>query len=266
MTLPVIDKQQTFAALDDSCGRFVDQLRSGIDPSKRALGVWNVAELATHVSLVFQAYPGIARGEGSSAKDHRRMPEEWQRRVREDPERDLHVLSDRIQNAAKDFKEVADGTDWTSAVPYHGGVPCPVYALGGLLINECEIHGRDIAKTTGANWKIDPEHARLAIDAHYPLMPHFFDQAKASEVQGVLELKVRGRAPVYLRVADAALTVSAERPERSVSAHISADPVTYMLLGYGRISRVLAALTGKVVVWGTNPLLALRLPGLFYRV
>jgi hypothetical protein len=50
---------------------------------------------------------------------------------------------------------------------------------------------------------------------------------------------------------------------RPVDCHISAEPVTFLLMSYNRIGPTMPALSGKVRVWGRRPWLATRLGGVF---
>lgn len=266
MTMLVPDKQRTISALDDAVGRFTGLLRSVPDPGVPALGVWDVAELANHVSLVFTMHPPIVRGEGSPIRDHREIPQEWRQRVADDPERDLEVLAQRIERALKDLKDAFDEVEWSDSVPWHGTTTSPVWAIGGVLLSEAEMHGRDIADAIGAPWRISSDHARLIADSQLPEMPYFVDPDRAKDLDCVIEVRVRGGTRSFLALSDGDLRVSTDRPNRSIDCHISADPVAWLLVGYGRLSPVRAALTGKIFAWGRRPLLSLRFATIFYKL
>ena len=266
MTVAVPDKQRVISALDDAVGRFVGLLRSIPDPNAPALGVWNIAELATHVSLVFMAHPAIVRGEGSPIADHRKIPQEWQKRVASDRERDIEVLAQRIERGLKDVKDAVDEVDWSASVPWHGTTTSPVWAIGGVLLSEAEMHGRDMANATGAPWRISSDHARLIADSQLPVMSDFVDPGRARDLDCLIDVRVRGGTRAFLEIAGGALEVSTERPSRAIDCHISADPVAWLLVGYGRVSPVRAALTGKVFAWGRRPWLSLQLATIFYKV
>ena len=45
---------------------------------------------------------------------------------------------------------------------------------------------------------------------------------------------------------------------------ISADPVTYLLFVYGRMSQYRALLRGGILAWGRRPWLGLRFKNLFF--
>jgi hypothetical protein len=76
---------------------------------------------------------------------------------------------------------------------------------------------------------------------------------------------VRGGRSAHLRVKDSKLTIDGA-PQGSVDCHISADPVDYLLVGYGRKSQWGPMLTGKLVAWGRKPWLGLKFARLFHSV
>ena len=71
------------------------------------------------------------------------------------------------------------------------------------------------------------------------------------------EIRVRGGGPRFVvRVADGAAEVRA--PGDPVDCVISADPETFLLVGYGRLPIGRALLRGGVLAWGRRPWLGLR--------
>jgi putative sterol carrier protein len=55
-------------------------------------------------------------------------------------------------------------------------------------------------------------------------------------------------------------TLRIEEPtDAPVDTHISADPPTLLLMGYGRIGPVKPALTGKLFAWGRKPWLGMKM-------
>jgi hypothetical protein len=60
---------------------------------------------------------------------------------------------------------------------------------------------------------------------------------------------------------DGDLTVEPE-PSGRVDCHLSADPVAFMLVGWGRIGQGPAILKGQLLAWGRKPWLGLKLRSL----
>jgi hypothetical protein len=132
------------------------------------------------------------------------------------------------------------------------------------LINECEIHGRDIAVATGGRWSIPAPHARLAIAAHVPFLYGFVNEEATRGLNASFGLHVRGGDDYYFKFTDGQLSIDGAKT--AVDCHISTDPVEYLLLGYGRKSQWRAIATGKVLTWGRKPWLSLKFATLFQSV
>ena len=94
-------------------------------------------------------------------------------------------------------------------------------------------------------------------------MVHFVDQEAAKGLEAGFEIRLRGGPTQYWYIADGDLRV-VDTPELPVDCVISADPVTMMLMSYGRIGPFSPSAIGKVRVWGRRPWMALRLNGLFH--
>jgi uncharacterized protein (TIGR03083 family) len=209
--------------------------------------------------------PALARDEGSPITDHTNMGAYWDRRVADDPARDPGELADRIEGAATRFLAAADESGWDRSIGWHGGLKAPVATLCGFMINECEVHGHDVASAEGKPWAIDPDRARFIIDAHLPILPYFTKRETLEKLDAVFQLDIRGGSRIYLTAKEGELTIDTDRPTR-VDCRISVDPVEYLLVGYGRKSQWGPILTGKILSFGRKPWLGLTFGKLFESV
>jgi hypothetical protein len=265
MPVPVPNRALALSALEDASRRFTDQLRDVRDPSRQAIGSWSIGEVGAHVSHIFEMYPGLVSGKASPLEDHLDMAPAWERMLAEDDERDSTAIAKRIETATGEVIGAVEKADWNQPVQWHGGLSIPVSSLAPILMNECDVHGWDVANADGKPWTIPRADAVVIIEGHYPLLPHFVNEQVASGLDVSYELKVRGGRPVYLRVRDSRLSID-DAPMGPVDCHISADPVEYLLVGYGRRSQWGPMLTGKLVAWGRKPWLALKFARLFHGV
>jgi uncharacterized protein (TIGR03083 family) len=265
MALPPLERSRAEPALKNATERFVRLLRTVEDPSRNAIGHWDIGQLAAHVSHLFSMYPALARGEGSPIDNHRRMGEHWDRGLEEDRLRNPVALADRIEESTDHFIAAADVNGWDRIVDWHGGIKTPVAGIAGFLVNECEIHGFDVAQAEDRRWTVDPGHARYIIDAHMPVLPYFTRDSTIDGLNAVFQLDVRGGSTTYFIVRDGDLTIDTDRPSR-VDCRISADPVEYLLVGYGRKSQWGPLLTGKILAIGRKPWLGLTFAKLFESV
>lgn len=180
------------------------------------------------------------------------------------PREDSGVIAGRIEEARGRLEELATEDRWNELVAWHGGIQIPVSSLVGIALNECAIHGHDIAAAEKRPWSIDPDEARLIIDAHFPFLPSFVDRANAANFEATYELSIRGGSTVYIHVHDGTMTIdmTPTRPD----CRISVDPVDYLLVGYGRKGRWGPILKGKIVAWGRRPWLGTKFATLFETV
>lgn len=281
-----VDHQRARAALGKEVGRVVGLLRSGIDPSAPALGGWSVADVAMHLSQAWVAVPGLAREDVSEVWEL--LPEREGTAGRSlipsigdlanlttsaasaDPERDLGVLADRIQERAARYLRTLDepGKPSSSARPWLvDGVEVSTTTLTCHLLNETVVHGWDIARPSGVDWPVDPASAAMVIDGF--VIPVFqalgpremVDQEAAAGLRANFDVKVRGGGRYRFAFDDGALSVTgagAGAVAGRVDCHISAEPSAFLLVAWGRRSQWPAIAAGRITAWGRKPWLGLR--------
>lgn len=123
------------------------------------------------------------------------------------------------------------------------------------LLEECLIHGHDIAGAIGRPWRIQRHHALLALEAFVlPLIAAlpptaWVNQEKAGSFRGRIELRLRGGRRTVMAIDRGSLKLDTGRTH-DVDAHISADPPTLMLVFIGRQRIWKPLLQGKLTAWG----------------
>ena len=226
-------------------------MRQITDPSPTAVGTWSIGETAQHMSGSAEYFLAAALGEA----DLERLDEVDASNARElaaNPERDPRVLAERFDKGGEALVAFARQVDGDPTVTPFAGVEVPLSALLGLELGEVLVHGRDIAQAAGLPWHIDPLHALLTLEAYLPLLPFTLDRQRAAGVRLALELRVRGIRPIVVRIQDGTLVVEDFRGQE-VDAHLSAEPVTYLLLMWNRISPWKPLLRGQLFAWGRRP-------------
>lgn len=124
-------------------------------------------------------------------------------------------------------------------------------------VNELHIHGRDVARATGAPWTVSPADAALffkllllgVTSYGYGRLLDWDRPERPGRI--AVEFRSRHTAPVAMVLTDGRVTV--EEPGRAIDVKLFFDPVTLNLMLFGRVGRTRAALTGRVVVWGRRP-------------
>ena len=114
-----------------------------------------------------------------------------------------------------------------------------------------------MATATNRAWTIAPAHAALAITgAAVPIVNAagpmaFVDPKRAQGFRARFDVRLRGHQR-FTFVFDDGLTIRDDTSE-PVDAHVSANPVSMLLLMLGRIGPTRATLGGKITAWGWRP-------------
>lgn len=170
----------------------------------------------------------------------------------------LSTAGELVEEAVGDFLATTnDRTPDRLFRGIEGDIALPTVTC--VVMFELLIHGDDLARGLGKRWIISPEEARLVLTGISSLMPGQFDADAAGDMRATVFLRLRGGPAFALWVHDGRLDVVPDPVER-VDCHVSADPVTFLLVSTGRRSQVGAVLRGKLMAWGRRPWLAARMP------
>jgi hypothetical protein len=173
-----------------------------------------------------------------------------------DPERNLGVLADRVETLLADFLAVSNAPV-SEQVTWLGDIRLPASAVACHLLEELLVHGFDLATPTNGAWTIAPAHAALAIaGAAVPILAAasptaFVHPKRARGFRARFDVRLRGHQR-FTFVFDDGLTIG-DNTSEPVDAHLSANPVSMLLLMLGRISPTRAILGGKITAWGRRP-------------
>jgi uncharacterized protein (TIGR03083 family) len=277
-TKPVValDREAARAAISAAAKRFTALLRDTDDIAHQAAGTdWTVAETAAHVSVVLTAFSAAIAGEMQALTPEQYLDEDFPIRLaatnaatiamvdRTDPVQ----LAELIAAGAQRFLQLAATADpeMECETPWYGpGRTRTVDCLTALALGELTVHGHDIATGTGRPWPIPAEHAKLILGTVCPEMSPLVVRPEAGRgTPMTYEIRLRGNGPRYvIRVADGTAAVRAVGGP--VDCVISADPVTYLLVVYGRMPLGRALLRGGIFAKGRRPWLGLRFKNLFF--
>ncbi|HEV3400749.1 MAG TPA: maleylpyruvate isomerase N-terminal domain-containing protein [Acidimicrobiales bacterium] len=242
-------------------------LRTARHPNVPALGEWDLTDTAVHLSLSADALCALVEGAGAMLTDLWDLGTLNKTLVEGETTRDLPRLADRIDATVTRFLTLVGDAEDDAARPWVvEGVAAPLSMLTCQMLNELVVHGRDIAMAEGVPWPIDRRHAALVLTGFlFPSMAGLgralVDQEKAAAVRVAYDVRLRGGGRVVLRFDDGDLTVEPE-PSARVDCHLSVDPVTFMLVAWGRIGQAQGILKGQLFAWGRKPWLGLKLRSL----
>ncbi|MFH1329134.1 MAG: maleylpyruvate isomerase family mycothiol-dependent enzyme [Actinomycetota bacterium] len=252
------------AALATVGSRFAHMLRMVPDPTRPSVGFWSVGETAAHVASSASFFLAVARGE----KEPERLDEvaaDNAAFLASDPERDLRTLAERFEAGERALLAHVDRIDGDPPLELFEGVEVPLSTLLAVELAEVIVHGFDIARASGLTWRITRAEAAPAASGMLPLLPHAVDREAAAGRRARFELRIRGGSSATLEFAGGTLRLSPPIPQ-AVDCRISADPMVYLLLSFGRIGPLRPMVQGKLTAWGRRPWLAASFPSLFQSV
>lgn len=275
-----VDWAEARGALRVEVGRVTALLRSLAGPSGHAIGTWDMAEVAMHLSQAWIAVPALARRDLSRVfevlPNHEGIAGEslitdvWDlaatttEAVGRDTERRPAVLADRIAERAEEYFAECEGRSAGERRPWLvAGTTVDQCTLTCHLLNETVVHGADIARGAGRKWPTNKRHAALVIQGFLlPVIAQLgpramVDQERAAGVHATYEVRLRGAGRAQFVFDDGAVTVE-EPGGRRVDCHILADPAAMLNVMWGRRSQWDAIAKGQLLAWGRKPWLGPR--------
>ena len=256
----------TLNALRHAVARSTDLWRHIDKPDAPAPGLtWTAAETAAHVVGDLRDYTQALTRHANGYMTHANRPTESPsrlsakvnaRHLEEVPERNLHRLADMLEVAADAYLNAAVAADPTVEIATPNGLVIGPSTMAALLLGEQLIHGLDISRTAKIPWTIAAADAFLVIPGVLTVAPQYLRPQRAAGVHISFELRMRGGASYRLAVDDgqAVITAAAEKAD----CVITADPVAFLLLGYGRIPQLSPVLRGQLRPGGRKPWLAMK--------
>ena len=242
--------------------RLADLLANLEEPDRRVRGLeWTLGELAAHVAARsgrFAAYlSGAAVPDGEIAG----IAEENRRDVRERRGRPLADLAEELRSNVSSFVATTHGKLGADPVPWYSGVTLDVATASGLLLGELIVHGYDATATLGRAWPIAGNDARTVLRAVATLAPWYVDPDATRGDRTTYRVAVRGGPAFRVRVEGGAASI--EPAEGDADCTIRAEPVSLVLLLYGRSTRWRGVARGRFIATGRRPWRALRFAGSF---
>ncbi|WP_240437823.1 maleylpyruvate isomerase N-terminal domain-containing protein [Sciscionella marina] len=226
-----------------------------------ATPAWSVTDVLGHVAMEPSRYRDLALGRGEWPSRVADLPAFNAEQVRTLPTRDRADLAG-ILLADTDalLATIAEFGDRPPLMNFDGDQRVRADLALGTLLGEFVVHGYDIARSLGKPWPIEPSHVPIIMAGLHQILPGW---AKSPAHTASYALRLRGLASYTYVFRDGELTVDPAEPGR-IDVRLSLEPVTALLLNYGRIGPVKPALTGKALVWGRKPWLGPGLVGRFH--
>jgi hypothetical protein len=239
--------------------------RSIADSSAPVPGLaWTAGQTAAHVVADMGEYTEVLTRHVNGETAELNIPDGSPARARNSandrhlvdvPERDMRRLADLLEAAVAKYLAAASAIDTSERVAFltADGLVLEPAVMTCLLLGEQLVHGLDIARAAHRPWNIERDDALLAIPAALSLVPKYL---RPRTTNASFELRLRG-APRY-RVAIANGTGVVTVAGKKADCVITADPVTFLLLGLNRVPQLPQLLRGKLRAGGRKPWLAAK--------
>jgi len=255
-----IDREQALAAVAAVGDRAADVIGAIADLDMRTRGLeWNLGQTAAHLVVDVQSHRAWLRGEGKIDYFVPDLTEENLRGIESVGERDPAMLSAILRRENGAFVSEANELPAGASFPEQVGPDLSLEVMTSVHLGELLVHGWDIATTLGRPWPIGRDEANIVARGVLPLLPMIADPATTARASISYELRFRGGGPVVVvRVHGGELTVEPAVSRARVDCRISADPVAFLLVAYGRLSQGAPILRGQLIAWGRRPWAALR--------
>jgi hypothetical protein len=186
------------------------------------------------------------------------------RQLERNHERDRAALAGAIQSGAQAFATAATTRQPADQVRVTNGLEMTVDTMARVILGEYLIHGLDIARAAKTGWRISPEDALRVVEGVVTLAPKYLDPVVSRDVTASYELRFRGGPAYRLDVDRGTATVGSATGKADCT--ISADPVAFLLVGFGRASQWGAIMRGKLIAFGRKPWLGFKFGSLLTSV
>lgn len=264
------------AALAEAAGTVPGLFAQVRNPNAHAVGVWNVEELAVHMTHAWAAMPNLARRDvaamqaalpsipgmelgtpaGAMIPRLDLLSTATVAAVKADPERDLGKLAERITAGVQRFCTEFDGDADPSFRPWIAEpvlAPPPLFASHVLF--ETLMHSHDVAKAAGLRYEMPDRLAEVAIRGF--ILPMLVNLMRG--VPGPrLAIDVHLAGSCRISIVYTGSGVALEPPGRRVDSHLWIRPSALLLLMWKRRSLAAVVARRESLVWGRRPWTALE--------
>jgi Mycothiol maleylpyruvate isomerase N-terminal domain len=227
---------------------------------------WSVAETAAHLVALLRQSAAFTSGARDGAAERAALPPSGgigermalgnARELDRLGERRIPVLRQLLESSVDEYATLIAGRGDGGPVETLFGPEDPA-AMTAALVGEQLVHGFDLARTVGRRWTIDPGAARLTLTGLAPFLPYMVDAEATRRVRARIEVRIAG-SPRFTLVLDHG-RAAVESSDGRCDCWIQAQPVPYLLTGYGRVNRWLPVLRRQIQVGGRRPWIAARL-------
>jgi uncharacterized protein (TIGR03083 family) len=217
---------------------------------------WSLREVAAHLITGAPMFVDMANGIPGPAVslEPAYVREFCDRRIADLSETDPVKLSRLLLDGVEEFLDTTVDRPGDDPITFQVGLPHTLFGLVGIFLGEVLMHGFDMASALERPWPIDAGDAALVLAAYTPVFALQADPERTKGLTAAIGIELRGAGEMTARFTDG--TFGIEPAGGEVDATLSADPVTFLMVGSGRLSRYDAVALGAMTVGGNRPDLA----------
>lgn len=259
---------QARAALAEAVRRSAQLWRGIDDPGAPVPGLaWSVAETAAHVVGDMREYAEALTKHVNGERAVWEIPDESAAQARtlvnarhliDIAAREPRRLADMLEETAARYLAAAAAVDASEhiAIVTADGLVLEPAVMTCLLLGEQLVHGLDIARAADRPWTIGRDDALLVIPAILSLVPKYLRSSRTKDLSISFELRMRAGGRYRLAIDNGAgvVTPTGEKAD----CVISAEPVAFLLVGFGRVPQWSQLIRGKMWAGGRKPWLAAK--------
>jgi len=234
--------------------RLADLITTAPDLSRLAMGLeWNLQQVTAHMVTGTNWAAEFVKGNvaGLPTLDPAVVGPVLDQMIADFPESDPAKLG-RLLLDAEDALLEALATQAGDRAMLHAGVPFTMAQFACTMLGDQMLHGYEMAAAVGRPWPIETEDALLILEAHLPLFGAMLHPERTPGLTAAIGIDLRGGPDVTVRFTDGAYSVE-EGVAEAVDATMSVDPVAFLMIESGRLSRYEATALGLLTVGGNQP-------------
>jgi uncharacterized protein (TIGR03083 family) len=251
-----------------TAGRFCELVASVPQPAAEASAKWSVADVAAHVTTIgflntmllrvaqppFHM-PGLTEAIAATTVDtvHGLNEQVMSHFL----ERDVTRILDMLRHHVDLMLTASQDRDPGETFSWLGEARPTLAGMFAHMVNELLIHGNDIARAVKVPWAMPAEDAALFFDLFYVGLANgqqgrLLDGSKRPLQRRIaVEFRSGYTTPVTIVVRDGQVTAEPAGP--GADAWVRFDPATLNMMMFGRISKLQAVLTRKIIIGGRRP-------------
>ena len=264
MSVPQIDDRELRDAVQAVGAQAAELVRSvpRIDTLTHRLK-WNIGETAAHMVAGLNEHTEFLTG-SSTPPTIEEIPANNDRLINQIQERSASGLADLLAEATQGFVGSIAERSGSEPFQWFGGHALDLSSATCVVLGELIVHGYDIARTINKPWRIDPSHAILVLYGLTSVLPYYVNPQTAAGLRASYKIHLK-RGPQFVASFDDGVLTFEPYGNQSVDCTIFADPVAFMLVGYGRVGQWGPILRGKMMSWGRKPWLGFKFSSLLLK-